>query len=174
MEKDNEQYELIVSEGRRPFLMLIFAACFFTYMLYNLYYAVIIFYNLGFTEKSITIIPDIISVATYGLAGGITFSVNKTILIDTDEDLLIKRYCIGPFSKDVKSKVPQLEYISVFLDAKENFQVNLWYVGNKHYNMYAFDEKESAMKFGELSANKLNIDLLDATEKGNSKWIEKS
>ncbi|GAA4080330.1 hypothetical protein GCM10022389_28060 [Flavobacterium cheonanense] len=31
-----------------------------------------------------------------------------------------------------------------------------------------------AMSFGLLFSNKLNIDLLDATEKGNFKWIDKT
>ena len=67
-----------------------------------------------------------------------------------------------------------LEYVSVFLDDKDNFQVNLWYVGNKHYKMYVFEKKETAMKFGKHVAAKLNIDLLDATERGKNIWIEKT
>lgn len=38
--------------------------------------------------------------------------------------------------------------------------------------MYKITEKEHALKFGSMVAQKLNIDLLDATEKGNSKWID--
>jgi len=49
----------------------------------------------------------------------------------------------------------------------------IWYKGNKHYKMYAFDKKAQAMEFASLAAARLKIDLLDATEKGNSKWIEK-
>jgi hypothetical protein len=40
--------------------------------------------------------------------------------------------------------------------------------------MYDFEKKELAMKFGEMLSTKLNIDLLDATEKGNFKWVDKS
>jgi hypothetical protein len=168
-----KQYELIVSEGKRPFWMLLMAAICFTLVIYNLYNLAIAFFEPGFNEGQATIlIPDTIQSVTTMMLSGIAFSITKTVLIDTDKDLLISRFCVGPFSKDVKSKVPQLEYVSVFLDPKERFQVNLWYIGNKHYKMYFFDEKESAMKFAELTALKLSIDLLDATEKGNSKWID--
>lgn len=117
-------------------------------------------------------IPRTIKAISYCLVGGISFSVTKTILIDTNNDILISRFCVGPFYKDVKSDVPQLEYVSVFLDGKERYQVNLWYIGNKHYQMYFFEDKKAAMKFGQEVAQKLSIDLLDATEKGNSIWID--
>ncbi len=106
------------------------------------------------------------------LAGGISFSITKDILIDVDKDKLISVYMVGPFTKKISSTVPELEYVSVFLDSQERYQVNLWYVRNKHYQMYCFTEKEQAMTFAELAAAKLNVDLLDATEKGNSKWID--
>lgn len=73
------------------------------------------------------------------------------------------------------SKIPILEYVSVFKNSqKEIFEVNLWYKGNKHYNVFNFEEFQSAFDFALLYSNKLNIDLLDATEKGNSKWIDKT
>jgi hypothetical protein len=93
-------------------------------------------------------------------------------LIDTSNEKLISRYIIGPFSFDVNSKIPKLEYVSVFLDSSANFQTNLWYLGNKHYKMYDFELKEDALLFAKITASRLEIALLDATEKGNSKWIE--
>lgn len=95
-------------------------------------------------------------------------------MIDIDKNKLISIYSVGPFSKKIPSVVPELEYVSVFLNSKDIYEVNLWYKGNKHYTMYAFGEKQPAMKFGEQVSAKLDIDLLDATEKGNSKWIDKT
>lgn len=111
---------------------------------------------------------------SFCLVGGIYFSMTKTVLIDTDKDILISRFNVGIFSRDIKSKVPELEYVSVFQADELEYQVNLWYVKNKHYKMYTFAEKDSALKFGASVALKLNIDLLDATERGNSKWIDKT
>ena len=39
--------------------------------------------------------------------------------------------------------------------------------------MFSFESKEAAYQFCLNISNKLNIDILDATEKGNFKWIEK-
>lgn len=173
MKENLNEYELIVSEGRRPIWMRILAALFFTLMICTIYEVAMEIYNSGTDELNTNEISREIKTIALCLAGGISFSVTKTVLLNLDNDLLISRFCVGPFSRDVKSKVPQLEYVSVFWDAeKEYYQVNLWYVGNKHYKMYFFDEKKSAMKFAELTAIKLNIDFLDATEKGNSKWID--
>ena len=39
--------------------------------------------------------------------------------------------------------------------------------------MYKLNEKEHALKFGAMVAQKLKIDLLDATDCGNNKWVDK-
>jgi hypothetical protein len=55
----------------------------------------------------------------------------------------------------------------------ENIEVNLWYKKNKHLNITKFDDIEEALECGKTFSDKLKLDLLDATEKGNSQWIEK-
>ncbi len=172
MEENLKEYELIVSQGNRSFWMRLVAASFFTAMLFKLYEIGLLFYNFDIDEKLVKIIPHDIKFAALYFAGGISFAITKNIFIDIDQNILISRFCVGPFTKDVKSKIPQLEYVSVFFDSKELYEINLWYEGNKHYKMYFFEDKEPAMKFAELTARKLNIDLLDATEKGNSMWID--
>jgi hypothetical protein len=171
MEEKNE-FELIVSQGKRPIWSTIVAALFFTYMIYSIYMLIQMLWKFGFLEGVAQELPRFAQNIGYTLAGGISFSVTKTVLIDIDKSKLISRYFVGPFSKDVLSVVPDLEYISVFLDSKGYYQVNLWYKGNKHYKMYDFEEKNPALEFAQQAAAKLNIDLLDATEKGNSKWME--
>lgn len=170
MEKN--EYELVVSQGKRPIWQRVLAAFFFTVIVYLLFDAILLLYYYGFNGSTFSQMPKYIKLMTYSLAGGVTFSTTKTVLIDVDKDRLVSRFCIGPFSRDVHSTVPELDYISVFLDGKGEYQVNLWYVGNKHYNMFTFEQKPPAMEFATLAANKLKIDLLDATEKGNSKWTE--
>ncbi|NHM06590.1 hypothetical protein G4D82_05105 [Flavobacterium sp. CYK-4] len=165
------EFELIVSQGKRPFWQRLMAAICFTGVLYLLFNIVLLFYRYGFSlaPKAAGASFELIA---YFLVTGIGFSMTKTILIDTDKDKLISRFCIGPFSRDVLSQVPELDYVLVFLDGKGYYQTNLWYKGNKHYRMYAFDEKKPAMDFAAQVSERLKLDMLDATEKGNSKWIE--
>jgi hypothetical protein len=172
MENDNE-YELIVSQGKLPLWRIIIASLFFSYMIYMLYILCILFYRVELAKVKPKGIAGIIEIAAFCFAGGVSFSIKKSILIDLDKEKLVSIYMVGPFSRKVIKVLPELEYLSVFKIDESKYEVNLWYLGNKHYKMYTFTEKELAIKFGAMAALKLNIDLLYATEKGNHKWIEK-
>lgn len=142
----------------------------------SIYLLLLTIYNLCFDQSVPLFIYSLNKTMSTGLvcfAFGLQFSVIKNLLIDTDTNQIVSRYVVGPFSKDIITKYKEFEYVSVFLDEKDLYQTNLWYKGNKHYKMYFFEEKESAFKFATAISNKLNIDLLDATEKGNNKWVEK-
>lgn len=166
------EFELIVSQGKRPLWQRLIAAVFFAVLFYFLLQLLLVLFYYGFGLHLMAQLVLTAGPMAYTLTGGVFFSVTKTILIDTDKDKLISRFCIGPFSRDVLSQVPELDYVSVFLDGKGYYQTNLWYKGNKHYKMYAFDEKKPAMDFAAQVSERLKLDMLDATEKGNSKWIE--
>lgn len=172
MEKDNE-FELVISPGNRHFLEIVLACVFFAALLYLIvmtFYTAIVDPDLGlFLGNMNTTLAYSGSLIVLGLR----FSMVKEVLIDLDVDKLVSRYSVGPFVYNRKTEVPDLDYVSVFLNLKDEFEVNLWYAKNKHYKMYVYDEKEAAIAFAELVANKLDLDVLDATERGNSKWIEK-
>ena len=169
----SSEFELIVYQGKLPLWKIIIASLFFSVMIYSFYQILFVLYYYDLDDIKPKYIPNLIELAALGLAGGISFSLTKSILIDIDQDKLVSKYRVGPFSRKVNSIVPQLDYVSVFLNDKEQYEVNLWYSKNKHYKMYFFGEKEPAIKFGQMVSMKLKIDLLDATEKGNSIWIEK-
>ena len=171
METHNE-FELVVSEGQLPWWRVIVAAISFTVAFHVLYEDLLLFYYVGFSEKTGLIVAESLQYFGSALVGGVSFSTTKTVLIDLDNDKLISRYCFGPITRDILTVVPSVEYVSVFKNAKEQFEVNLWYKGNRHYKMYRFDSKSSAIDFATNVAKKLKIDLLDATVKGDSQWIE--
>ena len=172
MKENPNDFELIIAEGKIPIWRLLVSVVFFSALIWLFVQHIRMFYYAGFNEETFTVFSKSLGSIAYCLAGGTAFAISKTVLIDVDRDLLISRYNVGMISKDVKSSVPKLEYVSVFLDEKQEYQVNLWYIGNKHYNMYSFDEKKTAFTLANHVANKLNINLLDATERGNNKWIE--
>ena len=166
------EFELVVSDGKLPIWKAVLAAAFFTLMFYNLYDVVTTLYLTGFESKISKSISRSMEGFGFCLAGGVMFATRKVMMIDLDRDKLISRYLLGPFSRDRLTVIPELEYVSVFYDSKENFQVNLWYKGNKHFKMCRFAEKSPAMEFARHVAKKLKIDLLDATVKGNSQWLD--
>jgi len=171
--KDTSEYELIISQGNRPIWKTILASLFFTLALYLLCIILLPFFFFEVNEGMFKSGAHDLRSMFFFLAAGIHQSIMKTVLIDVDKNKIISRYHIGPFSRDKKSDAPELEYVSVFKDGKDMFQANLWYKGNRHYKMFAFEEKEPAFRFAEMVSDKLAIDLLDATVKGDFKWIDK-
>ena len=168
------EYELIVSQGQRPFIKTLGAGVCFTLVLYYLFLIAMDIFGTGTYQNDRHSYGSNLWMIGCLLAAGFNLAKTKTVLIDTNKDKLISRFSVGPFSRDVVSSVPNLEYVAVFKDAKERFQVNLWYKGNKHYNMYAFESEQSAFVFASQVAEKLKLDLLDSTVKGNFKWMERS
>jgi hypothetical protein len=165
--------EVLISPGERHLLEKILAAVFFTvfvYLVFITFYDFFLNHDLGFFLGNIyrTILTRV-----FLLSMGLRYSMVKDILINTNEQYLISRYKVGSFKYDVKSKLPNLEYVSVFKNAKEEYEANLWYGKNNHYKMYVFDTFDEALAFGEIIATKFDLDILDATEVGNFNWIEK-
>jgi hypothetical protein len=84
--------------------------------------------------------------------------------------------------------LPKVEYISVFA-TNENITVralsaettntfpvihlNLFYDNNKKINIYGTKNIKDAFNVASHIADALLIDLLDATEKGDFKWVDK-
>ena len=169
---EKSEFELAVSPGRQPIYFLVLAAIFFTALLYLLYDAVLTYMKFGFEMGSASFALYSTDKIVMCIVLGIRFSMTKDVLIDTDTHSLISRYRVGPITRDVRSKCPNLEYISVFRNQKDMFEVNLWYKTNRHYKMYEFEEKDHAFELAKIAAAKLKIDLLDATVHGDSKWID--
>ncbi len=172
---DLNQKEIIISEGNKPFWKSVFAAILYTITIFILIYFFYLLYTIGNNPKSIKKITGLIQLAVYTFMGGLSFSLVKTIFINIEKEKLKTVYSVGLFKVNRYSEIPELEYVSVFKNPQNDvFEVNLWYKGNKHYNLFNFDAYKSAFEFGLHFSNKLNIDLLDATKKGNFIWIDKT
>ena len=132
---------------------------------------------MGLNEKNIRVIKgnvSLFSLSIYAFLGALNFSVIKTLFINTEKQKLKTQFSVGIIKVNYFSKIPELKYVSVFKNTtNENIEVNLWYSNNKHFNAANYKLIDEAMDFGLLFSNKLNLDLLDATEKGNFKWVDK-
>jgi len=166
--------QLIISETQRPFWQLVIAALLFTLSVFTIlisfYYANWSFSHFISTVHSIEFAAIIMIVAT-------GFCSQKRIYIDLKNSKFKPSLEIG-FVKFGKWKtINDYEYISVFYDPSkkesERFEVNLWYDSNKHFELYTRNNFEDAMTVGYEISEQLKIDLLDATIKGDHKWIDK-
>jgi hypothetical protein len=163
---DLKKNEIIIDEEIKPFWKLIIAAVFYCTSLYFIYltfhYWFIRWIHYGTRCLEFTLL--LMYVALF-------FSLRRILVFDTQIKILKIEYCIGNM-KINSSKILDLEYISVFHNNQNaNYEVNLWYKTNNHLNVTIFDDKKTALKYGEMFSQSLNIGLLDATEKGNSKWL---
>lgn len=170
----NTLNEIIVSEGKRPFWQTILAALLYTVSIALLFYFILILFKIDYSVREFKEASVFIKLAVLTFIGALNFSLVRTLYLNLEKEKLKTEYAVGVFKYSYFSAIPTLEYVSVFKSPnKEIFEVNLWYKGNKHFNVANFEEFEPAFGFGLNFSNRLNIDLLDASEKGNSKWIEK-
>ena len=169
-----KDFEVCVFEGKRSWYELLLASVFFSIFIYVL---ILLFYNTYFELSLIVFLKRLaptIALGGFCFIKGLQFSATKNMLIDLDTNTIVSRYIVGPFTYDSKTKAAEFEYVSFFKNKDDSFGTNLWYKVNRHFKMYSFEKEEAARKFSIEIAKKLNIDLLDATERANSKWIDKS
>lgn len=171
----NNKEESIVSvfEAKRSWYELVIAAVFFSVTIAVVIFVIFINYNIHSLLTFITSMRILALIGVMSFVAGLKFSQVRNLQIDFHKNLIITRYVVGPFSYKTESKVTEFEYVSFFKVNNTCFGTNLWYVKNRHFEMYEFETKERAYQFSLDLSTKLKIDLLDATEKGNFKWIEK-
>lgn len=106
----------------------------------------------------------------------IFLSARISLFIDFKKQKIFEHYNLGIcrfkllFLKDFSN----IDYISIFLPNDNKFYIMVWLKDKNKLSLCSFNDFEPALNFGKLISSKLNIDLLDATEKGNFKWIDKT
>lgn len=170
----NLKKEIFLSDGNRPFWQIIIASLFFAFGFCCILYVFYVFYIIGFSAEAINGCLSLITLGIFASVGGFSFSLTKSISINLENEVLKSRYSVGLIGINYYSKIPRLEYVSIFKNPQEVFfEVKLWYEGNKYYTISYFDDINEAFNFGVLFSDKLNLDLLDATKRGYYNWVEK-
>lgn len=165
-------YELVITEGKLPYWRAFLATVFVFVFALACVVSCWPFFEHPFNEATFTHFANGLFFVGIGFSGMVYFAFQKSVFIDVDQNLLISRFNVGPVTWQTKTDVPTLEYVSFFLQSQDLYTVNLWYEGNKHYKMYTFTTLDDAREFARYVSKKLAIDLLDATQPGNSKWME--
>lgn len=169
----NSKNEVLISPGERHILETILASMFYAIFIYLLFSSI---YNFTINKSYgglFVSLYNVLLASGFLISMALSFSMVKDIFINVKDEYLISCYRVGRFKYEVKSKLPELQYVSIFKNAKDQFEANLWYGKNNHYKMYVFEEYDEALQFGKIIAKKFNLDVLDATEKGDFKWLEK-
>lgn len=169
---DIQQNEILISQYKRPAWHFILGGLFYLAALGLTFYA---FYLLYTSPEDYSYEKDLggnLTIAVFAFVAGLGSSIVRKRYLNLEKEKLQTEFRLWFLKMRVQSSMPELEYVSVFRnDGAETYEVNLWYEGNHHFNVDYFDEAEPAFKYGKQFSEQLNLKLLDATVKGNSKWI---
>lgn len=160
-----------ISEGTRPLWQTITAALFYTGAFVSLY----LFYetfSLDINKKRLTVYFDFLQITEILIVLGISFSVVKDYQFDFKNNQYKIIHRIGSIRVGKWRNFQSLDYISVFKKSETKYLVNLWYNRNKHFSFGMSNKPETALNIGSELSKKLKIDLLDATDPHNSKWVD--
>ena len=163
--------EVLISPGERNILEVLLGSAFFAILLFLIIMMGYNYFSDYDIYKALDKTIHIVSFSGFLITMGLRFLMVKDIIINKKDNYLISRYRVGGFKKDFKSKLPNLSYIAIFKNTNYDFEANLWYGKNKHYKMYVFNGFGKALNFANIIANKLELDILDATVKGDFKWL---
>lgn len=164
---------LVIQEPTKPFITKLVVSllytCFFGYTIYLFAYRD--FWN--HPERwSIIIYLSILLCILF--SSSFMAIASHSIHINFEHQKIQHRYRVGLFNyKEVWQNLEELEYIAVFRTG-DYYQINMWYQKNNILNLMTLDDPKKAIENGYLIADKLNIDLLDARERGFHKWVNKN
>lgn len=167
---------LIISEGNRPFWQIIVATL--CYTLAAILLAMFFFGYQPLSEQSINATRDFsfLYIGVLCISQGILFSVVKNLHFDLGNRKMKEEYQVGPIKTGKWRNLPDIEYVSVFRQPKADgsfiFEANLWYKGNKHFNIYQNTHKDTVMLMGTNVAKILRLRLWDATVPQQGHWVE--
>jgi hypothetical protein len=165
---------VIISEGNRPLWQRIIASLIYTMIIVFLFLFLTHFKltsnssllknSLSFLELAIILLPT-----------ALAFSIVRDWYFDLDNHRYKIEYCLGPVRFGKWQNLPEIQYVSIFKQLKENddyvYETNLWYKKNKHFNILESDNIEAVFEMGKRVAKILNVKLLDATVPNSYKWI---
>lgn len=163
--------KVIISQGKRSLWDNIIAAFLYTVVVGSAF-LFFFWFEFSFDRKYVLKQMDLIQIAAVALLAAFYYSVIQTYYFDFKNNLYKHERAFLWFKLGRWNPLPELEYISVFQKEEGVFEINLWYIGNKHFKIYHMYDEEEAMETGKQLAKSLRIDLLDATVANDSKWIE--
>ena len=165
---------IVVEESNRPIWQIPLAAICYTIALgLILSFILFVFFKIEYFRDY----ASRFTISFYCIAIGIFFSSRKQIYIDIENSKFKATNEVGPIKIGRWKTIKNYEYVSIFTqpmsDGGFTFSVNLWCNNNHHFTLYTENNFELAMEMAYDLSEKLDIDLLDATIKGDFKWIEK-
>ena len=168
--KAERELSKVLSEGEKPLWQNALAALFFTASIISLYFFFLLFYRSGFdTSEGMEWIIQL-SMTCGVLAVGLSRVKDYLFDFKNGQYKMVNR--IGPLRFGRWKILKSVDYISVFQKHGWEYHVNVWYNINRHFNLSKQEDQEVAMDIAKKVAVQFGIDILDATDPFDKKWIE--
>jgi len=160
MEKSNI---ITINEIQRPFWHLVIASLLFTLAVFLI---ISFIYKFNLSKGYLKSFHGTTVVTTILIVVGLNFCTEKCIYIDIKNSRFKPSLEIGPIKIGSWKTIKNYEYVAIFYNPSkresEQFEVNLWYNGNNHFELYSRNNFEDAISVAYDLSEQLNIDLLDA------------
>ncbi|AXT18781.1 hypothetical protein D7030_05900 [Flavobacteriaceae bacterium AU392] len=164
--------DLIIREPKKPLINRVIVAFLYASLLSYIVYLFLYKDFLNHPQKWTITIYLILLICILFLSSIRSIAIHN-IHLNFEKKKIKHQYQIGVFNyKETWQDLIDLEYVSVFKTGSY-FQINLWYQKNKILNLMILENYDESIKNGYLIAEKLQIDLLDASVKGNHQWVNK-
>ncbi|WP_340199585.1 hypothetical protein [Ascidiimonas sp. W6] len=166
--------KVITLAGRRPIWQLLIASLCFTVAFY-IFYVFVSNLHADLKGKQLNQHLQMLAPAATLIVFGTAFSMNKLIHFDISQKQFKIAYVLGFIKYGKWISINDFNYVSVFKQPLSNgsssIDINVWYNTNKKIRVIRQNSKELAIKTAKDIARKLELDLLDATNANNHKWI---
>jgi hypothetical protein len=161
------QQHVFISQGIRPWWHTLIAALGYTTTFVVLYFVITKFNDNGRRLAGFAFI------ATYAFMTGIRYSmvIHYHFNFDTAKYKIEKS--VGFIRYGRWKTFEKLGYIAVYNMASGFYNVNLWHEGDQYITLSAFEDVDKALEMGKEFAEKMNVDLLDASGgPHDSNWVD--
>jgi len=102
---------------------------------------------------------------------GLALLIRRTTTLDLGNNRYKNEFNLGWIKRGEWLNLPRLDYVAVFSNEPEHFDVNLWYDRNKHITMFVCKDKHRAFDIACKIAIEQEIRLLDATVRKNKHYV---
>ena len=153
--------EILISQGQRSLFHRVLAALGYTLGGYFIY-------------RGLTKPIEIVSyfyLAAFILAFAFRYSISKYYKFDKEKKRYKDMSTIGIIAWGRWKPYESLDYVAVFQKDTDVYAINIWYNEHKHFTLGGNSNKDSALKAGTSIAQRLELDLWDATDPYNGDWV---
>lgn len=157
---------VVISQGRRPLFYRIIAAAFFTAMLYSIFKMVIGYYDVGYINLLFVYLTFLF------LIFGCAFSFSSNFVFDFKKHRFREEVQISIFHFGWWEPMPDLKYVSIYNDGDDNYILKIFITVNDGYTIGGFKNPQAGIKATKEIGRKLEIDVWDATVRGEGKLYE--